>query len=104
VQADRGVEVDTNPYRVPWRRIGETVTVQATDDQVCMRHGGAEVARHPVVAGRRQRVIDPTPLAGVVGAPGWAPGARPAVETAPPPTPALWRPLAEYEARAGGGW
>ena len=99
VHADGCVEVDTNHYSVPWRLIGETVTVRIVDDRLRVTRAGSEVAQHPVSTGRRQRVLDPAHLAGVVGAPG---GASPAA-TAPPP-PALLRPLAEYEAVAGGGW
>jgi hypothetical protein len=100
------VEVDTNHYSVPWRLIGETVTVQVQNDQVRVRHAGIEVARHFVAAGRRQRVLEPTHLIGIVGAPG---GGWPPTVTAIPgpvsmPVPALLRPLAEYEVVAGGGW
>ena len=100
VHADGCVEVDTNHYSVPWRLIGETVTVQVIDDHLRLVRGGIEVARHAVSAGRRQWVIDPAHLAGVVGAPA---GVSP-VEATAPPAPALLRPLAEYEAVAGGGW
>ena len=98
VHADGCVEVDTNHYSVPWRLIGETVTVQVIDDHLRSVRGGIEVARHAVSAGRRQWVIDPAHLTGVVGAPA---GVSPVEATAPP---ALLRPLAEYEAVAGGGW
>ena len=100
VHADGCVEVDTHHYSVPWRLIGETVTVQVIDDHLRLVRGGIEVARHAVSAGRRQWVIDPAHLAGVVGAPA---GVSP-VEATAPPAPALLRPLAEYEAVAGGGW
>jgi hypothetical protein len=101
VHADGCVEVDTHHYSVPWRLIGETVTVRIVDDTLRVLRAGVEVAQHPVSAGRRQRVIDPAHLAGVVGAPG---GASPAAVVTAPPAPALLRPLAEYEAIAGGGW
>ena len=84
---------------MPWRLIGETVTVRIVDEHLRVTRAGSEVAQHAVSAGRRQWVVDPAHLAGVVGAPG---GASPAaVATA---APALLRPLAEYEAVAGGGW
>jgi transposase len=102
VHADGCVEVDTNHYSVPWRLIGETVTVRIVDDRLRVTQAGREVAQHPVSTGRRQRVLDPAHLAGVVGTPG---GASPAAAAATaPPAPALLRPLAEYEAVAGGGW
>jgi hypothetical protein len=101
VHADGCVEVDTNHYSVPWRLIGETVTVRIVDEHLRVTRAGSEVAQHAVSAGRRQWVVDPAHLAGVVGAPG---GASPAAVATAPPAPALLRPLAEYEAVAGGGW
>jgi hypothetical protein len=101
VQADGGVEGDTNHYSLPWRLIGETVTVQVLDDHRRLTRGGIELARHAVSAGRRQGVIDPAPLAGVVGAPV---GGGPAAAVTVPPAPARRRPLTAYEAVAGGGW
>lgn len=107
VHTDGCVEVDTNHYSVPWRLIGETVTVQARDDQVCLRHAGTEIARHLAATGRRQRVLEPAHLAGIVGAPGAGRPPRaeaPALARSPHPAPALLRPSADYEAAAGGGW
>ena len=101
VHADSGVEVDTNHYSVPWRLIGETVTVRIVDDTLRVTRAGVEVARHAVSPGRRQRVIDPAHLAGVVGAP---PVVSHRAEARPAPAPALLRPLDEDEAIAGGGW
>ena len=101
VHADGGVEVDTHHYSVPWRLIGETVTVRIVDEALRVTRAGVEVARHAVSPGRRQRVIDPAHRAGVVGAP---PGVSPRAEAQAVPAPALLRPLAEYEAIAGGGW
>jgi hypothetical protein len=95
------VEVDTNHYSVPWRLIGETVTVRIVDEALRVLRAGVEVARHAVSAGRRQWVIDPAHLAGVVGAPKEV---SPRAEAVAVPAPALLRPLAEYEAIAGGGW
>lgn len=59
VHSDGCVEIDTNHYSVPWRWIGETVTVEVQDDQIRIRHAGVEIARHLAVAGRRQRVLEP---------------------------------------------
>jgi hypothetical protein len=61
-----------------------------------------EVAVHPQEQGRRQRVIDLAHLEGVAGRDGAV--RRAAVETPSivPAPPALLRPLAEYEAVAGG--
>jgi transposase len=105
VHADSCIEVDTNHYSVPWRLIGETVTVRIVDECLQVRRAGIEVARHALGVGRRQRAIDPAHLAGVVG----APAEEGAANHAPPAagrssTPVLLRPLADYEAIAGGGW
>jgi len=105
VHADSCIEVDTNHYSVPWRLIGETVTARIADECLQVRRAGIEVARHALGVGRRQRVIDPAHLAGVVGAPaeeGAANHAPPAADRSA--TPVLLRPLADYEAIAGGGW
>lgn len=100
VQADCAVELDGNSYSVPWRLIGESVQVVVADGRVRIHHAGQEVAAHAETTGRRQRIVDAAHFHGVAGA------ARP-VATAEPSgatTPALLRPLAEYERVAGGGW
>ncbi|MBE0597474.1 MAG: IS21 family transposase [Desulfuromonadales bacterium] len=106
VGSDACVEVDTNAYSVPWRLIGRHVTVQVTDDELIVLDVGQEVARHPVCAARRQRVIDRSHLIGIVGA--WSPPPTAAVPPPDHPVPhqqrPLLRPLAEYEAVAGGAW
>jgi len=65
------------------------------------RHGVREVAVHALAEGRRQRVIDAAHLDGVAGA-----GVTRARVELPgdPQSPALLRPLAEYEALVGGGF
>jgi transposase len=100
VQADCAIDLDTNSYSVPWRLIGESVQVVVLGGRIVVRHAGQVVADHPLCAGRRQRIVDRTHLTGVVGGPA-SPQLPP---SAPVPTPALLRPLAEYEAVAGGGW
>lgn len=108
VHSDACVEVDTNRYSVPWRLIGEYVTVVVSDGAVRVLHAGAAVACHAQYAGRRGNVIERSHLAGIVGAPlvgaSWLP-----CWPAPEPLPAaangeLLRPLAEYEAALGGAW
>lgn len=101
VQADCAIDLDTNSYSVPWRLIGESVEVVVQGGRVIVRHAGAVVADHPLCEGRRQRIVERAHLAGVVGAAG-AVRSEPAPPTMPPP--ALLRPLAEYEAVAGGRW
>lgn len=108
VHTDACIELDTNRYSVPWKLIGETVTVVVAERQVRVLYAGQEVACHAQNAGRRTSVIERSHLVGIVGAHlvgvSWM--ARPGVATAPPPVaPAeLLRPLAEYETALGGGW
>lgn len=99
VRPDCAIDLDANSYSVPWRLVGETVQVVVLAGRVIVRHAGEVVADHPVCDGRRQRIVDRTHLAGLVGS---APIRAAASPSAPPP--ALLRPLAEYEAVAGGGW
>ena len=94
-----------NAYSVPWRLIGEQVRVTIGNEIVRVHHGNREVAVHGELKGRHGRVVDDAHLAGLVGA---RPGRSPAAGTpAPPPSPpiqTLLRPLADYEAVAGGSF
>lgn len=99
VKPDCAIDLDTNSYSVPWRLVGETVSVVVLAGRVIVRHAGELVADHPVCEGRRQRIIDRAHLVGVVGA-----GPMRDAPPVPVPPPALLRPLAEYEAVAGGSW
>lgn len=98
VRSDCAIDLDTNSYSVPWRLVGETVQVVVMAGRVIIRHAGVVVADHQQCEGRRQRTIDRAHLAGLVGA---SPGRAPIT---PPAPAALLRPLAEYEAVAGGSW
>ena len=99
---DCAIEIDTNRYSAPWRLIGERVAVTVAAGVVRIRHGASEVAVHRQAQGRRQRIVDRAHLDGVAGRDG--PVCRAAFATPPaePAPPALLRPLAEYEAAAGG--
>lgn len=103
VAPDCAVEMDTNAYSVPWRLIGERVRVLVTAETVRVTHAGIEVACHLRSAGRRGRIIDPAHFAGVAGAAGRVTTSTDAID-APIGVSALLRPLAEYEAVAGGAW
>ena len=103
VGPDCAVEMDTNAYSVPWRLIGERVRVLVTAEMVSITHAGAEVACHRRSAGRRGRIVDPAHFAGVAGVAGRVRTPTDEIE-APISMPALLRPLAEYEAVAGGAW
>ena len=107
VHSDACVEIDTNRYSVPWRLIGESVTVVVADGLVRVLYAGEEVACHAQSAARRATVIERHHLAGVVGAQllgvSWSTRRPPQVP--PPALPAdLLRPLAEYESALGGSW
>jgi transposase len=98
VQADCTIQIDANSYSVPWRLIGESVRATVAAGRVRIDHQDVEVAVHPEVAGRRERVLDPRHFHGVAGV------APPASAAAAAPEPALLRPLDEYERAIGGGW
>jgi transposase len=105
VHTDACIELDTNRYSVPWKLIGESVTVIVAERQVRVLYAGQEVACHAQSPLRRATVIDRRHLAGIVGANmagvSWLPRTPPP----PPPVPAeLLRPLAQYEAALGGAW
>ena len=102
VGADCAVAVDGNAYSVPWRLIGERVRVTVGSEIVRVLHGGHEVAVHAELKGRHGRVVDDQHLAGLVGT-----RERPVSVVPSAPLPAilaLLRPLAEYEAVAGGSF
>jgi transposase len=105
VHTDACIELDTNRYSVPWRLIGESVTVIVSERQVRVLYAGQEVACHAQSPLRRASVIERAHLAGIVGASfaglSWLP--RPSVAPAEIPA-ALLRPLEQYEAALGGAW
>jgi hypothetical protein len=105
VGADCAIEVDGNAYSVPWRLIGERVRVTVGGGSVRVLHAGREVAVHTELKGRHGRATNDSHLAGIAGAHGkpvriGGPGDL-GVEASPP---ILLRPLAEYEAAAGGSF
>jgi len=95
VTADCSVEVDGNACSVPWRLIGERVTVTVPGTEWRVVHAGQVVARHAPRAGRHGRVTDPAHVVGIGRRP------TPAILAG---SPALLRPLAEHDAVAGGAW
>lgn len=107
VHTDACVELDTNRYSVPWRLIGESVTVVVAERQVRILYAGQEVACHAQSLLRRNTVIDRAHLAGIVGAHLVGVSWLPRSETVPAPAvtdPELLRPLQEYEQMLGGAW
>ncbi len=102
---DCAVEVDANSYSVPWRLIGERVAVIVAAGFVRIRHGTSEVAAHRQAEGRRNRIIDWAHLCGVaVGGRAGDPRRPAETPSAERPAPSLLRPLADYEAAAGGAF
>jgi len=102
VHTDACIELDTNRYSVPWKLIGEQVSVVVADREVQVLYAGQEVARHAQSPLRRSSVIERSHLAGIVGNQ-WVGTTR----LTPPPAAApaeLQRDLVEYEALVGGGW
>jgi len=109
VHTDACIELDTNRYSVPWKLIGETVTVIVAERQVRVQYAGQEVACHAQNAARRTSIIERSHLVGIVGAHlvgvSWLPRSNTPASSTPPSAPAeLLRPLAEYETALGGGW
>lgn len=105
VHTDACIELDTNRYSVPWRLIGEVVTVIVADRQVRVHYAGQEVACHAQSPLRRATVLERSHLAGIVGAE--HAGVTWLNKVPPPPhaIPAeLLRPLEQYEAVMGGRW
>jgi transposase len=109
VHTDACIELDTNRYSVPWKLIGEAVTVVVCEREVQVLYAGEQVACHAQSPLRRASVIERSHLAGIVGAQFTGMSLlprRPAPAPAPESeTPAeLLRPLEQYEEMLGGGW
>jgi transposase len=105
VHTDACIELDTNRYSVPWKLIGESVTVIVAERQVRVLYAGQEVACHAQSPLRRATVIDRRHLAGIVGAGSVGLSWLPRTPPPPPVIPAeLLRPLEQYEQALGGAW
>lgn len=105
VHTDACIELDTNRYSVPWRLIGEAVTVVVAERQVRVLYAGQEVACHAQSPLRRTSVIDRRHLAGIVGGQHAGVSWLPRTPPPPPAIPAeLLRPLEQYEEALGGAW
>jgi len=106
VHKDCCVDVDTNHYSVPWLLVGNDVLVQVVNGEVCIIHGGKEVARHSESRGHRKRITKKSHLKGIVGVPSddrAQPLAVPDIEKKSV-LPELLRPLSVYEDMIGDGW
>jgi transposase len=103
VHTDACIELDTNRYSVPWKLVGETVTVVVAEREVRVLYAGNEVARHAQSSLRRSSVIERAHLVGIVG--NQLVGMTLLTPRPPAPPPAeLQRELQVYEEIAGGGW
>lgn len=98
VQSDCCVYVDRAAYSVPWRLIGESVHVSVSAGRVRISHQGRQVGEH-IEAGSRARIVDPAHFRGVAGY-----GGRVSFADAGEASDSIIRPLADYEAIAGGRW
>ena len=96
VSRDCVVALDTNCYSVPWHLVGELVRLSVTVARVRVYHGSALVANHARCTGRHQRRLEASHFD--------LREAMPASGSPSPTDPSLVRPLAEYEAVAGGSW
>jgi len=107
VHADACVEVDTNRYSVPWRLIGERVTVIVADQAVRVLHAAEQVACHVQSRARCTAIVERAHLAGIVGS-HMVHRARQRIQDSDRlievPRPELLRPLDVYEKAVGGGW
>ena len=97
VHNDLCVEVDTNWYSVPWRFIGTEVLVLVGKETLSISHAGEILAVHPRLTGRRERSTLREHFSGLAlyQSRSEAPAAG---------SSELLRPLAEYDAVAGGAW
>jgi len=96
VHIDSCIEMDSNFYSVPWHLIKQSVVVHMNDLEVRILYEDKEVARHPILQGRRKRIVNPHHLKGIV---------RDNIKISNESVScALLRPLAEYETVAGGNW
>lgn len=102
VHTDACIELDTNRYSVPWKLVGEQVTVVVADREVQVLYAGQEVARHAQSCLRRSSIIDREHLTGIVGS--QFVGTTRLVPSATQAPAELQRDLVEYETLLGGGW
>jgi transposase len=96
VQADACIEVDSNFYSVPWHLIKASVTAQIIEEEIKIFYDGQEVAKHMKSFGRRERIIDPPHLKGIIG---YFPSKKEDLDKR-----SLMRPLSEYEEVVEGIW
>lgn len=101
VATDSFIDIDTNRYSVPWKLIGETVTVCVSDGIVEITHAGRPIAQHSQSVGRHEFIRIAEHFRGIFRE-------RPALldveDVAEARHSELLRPLAVYDQLVGGGW
>ena len=102
VSRDAFVAWQSNRYSVPWQHAGREVWVREKAGQVEVHWGGEQVATHPLAGGKHRTIVMPDHHSGI---PLSAPRTTAKIqihfrEMAPE---VEVRPLAAYEAMAGGG-
>ena len=98
VANDALVEFETNRYSVPWKYIGESVTVTVVDQMLQVTHAGQLLATHPLCSERQQMIRQTKHFEGIFRSAKttMSAGLSPTLESD------LLRPLLEYEVVAGG--
>jgi hypothetical protein len=101
VSNDSFVDVDTNRYSVPWRLIGETLTVSVVNEAVHISFAGQDVATHPQCRDRHHFIRCPGHFEGIFREKLSSGDQKDGQD---PCRPALLRSLTEYDDVIGGGW
>jgi transposase len=103
VADDYLVSFETNRYSVPFRLIGQEVEIQRQRGQLELRHRGAVIATHALLAGKYQVTILPEHGPGPIARTQRSRRSTPAAPTAPPAGDVEIRDLQWYDALCTGG-
>lgn len=66
VSLDARVQVETNRYSVPWELAGQMVSARVQGENLEVSWQGQMVARHRLLPGRYQEVVDPSHIEGLI--------------------------------------
>ena len=66
VSLDARVQVETNRYSVPWELAGQLVGTEVEGEHLTVSWQGQIVARHRLLPGRHQDLVDPSHLEGLI--------------------------------------